>query len=192
MKVRTVLNVFAGGMVVVGCTQTDSRADAPKLRATDTAVRGSGTITTSPAQRANANYVGLRYEGMPRGFTYLAGSVITPTPATVRGDYAFSQVRTPKGEMVWLDSLGASIDNGDRARTVRASLVIPPLAQDERLFMASCDAGGKLDPLVVAVVVNESGATRFDKIRQAWRADPSTGRFALIPVDGVVCEEPGA
>jgi len=192
MKLRsTLLNVFAAGMVV-GCTQTDSRADAPRLPATDTAVGAGATITMSPSQRAKANYVGLRYEGIPRGFTYLAGSVITPTPANVRGDYAFSQVRTPKGEMIWLDSLGASIGNGDRARTVRASLVIPPLAKDERLFMASCDASGELDPMIVAVVVNEPGATRFEKIRQAWRADMSTGRFVLIPVDGVTCEEPGS
>jgi hypothetical protein len=190
MKLKmTLLNVFAAG-AVVGCTQTDSRADAPRMPASDTAI--GETISMSPAQRAKANYVGLRYGGLPRGFTYLAGSVITPPPADARGDYAFSQVRTPKGEMVWLDSLGASIGNGDRARTVRASLVVPPLAKDERLFMASCDVNAKLDPMVVAVVVNEAGASRFDKIRQAWRADLSAGRFAHIPVDGIVCEEPGS
>ena len=188
MKVRTQLfNLFAAGVVVVGCTQTDSRADAPKLPATDTAV--SETMTTSPGQRAKANYVGLRYEGMPRGFTYRGGSVITPTPAPATGDYAFSQVGTPKGEMVWLDSLGASIRDGDRARIVRASLVIPPLAKDERLFMASCDADGKLDPMVVAIVVNEAGASRFTQIRQAWRANIASSRFEVIPVAGIVCED---
>jgi hypothetical protein len=182
------LNVFVAS-VVVGCTQTDSRADAPRLRAKDTAIAAS--MTTSPAQRAKANYVGLRYEGLPRGFSYLAGSVITPTPSGATGDYAFSQVRTPKGEMVWLDSLGAPLRNGDRARTVRASLVVPPLAKDERLFMASCDANGKLDPMVVAVVIDQAGATRFSKIRQAWRADIASGRFVVIPLDGIACDEPG-
>ena len=184
------LNVFAAG-VVVGCTQTDSRADAPKLPAvTDTAV--GATLTTSPAQRAKANYVGLRYEALPRGFKYIAGSVITPTPAGASGDYAFSQVHTPKGEMIWLDSLGAAIGGGDRARVVKASLVVPPLAKDERLFMASCDARNKLDPMVVAVVVNEADASRFSKIRQAWRADIASGRFTVIPLDGIVCEDPGS
>lgn len=202
MKVRMPLvNVFAATAIglaglVAGCTQTDSRADAPRLPATDTAVSATGTtgatLTTSPAQRAKANYVGLRYEGLPRGFSYLAGSVITPAPAGSRGDYAFSQVRTPKGEMIWLDSLGATIRDGDRARTVRAALIVPPLAKDERLFMASCDAKGRLDPMVVAVVVNEPEATRYAKIRQAWRADVVTGRFELIPVDGIVCEDPGS
>lgn len=192
MKLKTMaLNVLAAA-AAVGCTQTDSRADAPRLPPSDTAVRGPATIATSPAQRAGANYVGLRYEALPRGFEYLAGSVITPTPGDARGEYAFSQVRTPRGEMVWLDSLGAGLRNGDRARTVRASLVVPPLAQDERLFMASCDIGGKLDPMIVAVVVNVPGATQFDQIRQAWRADLVEGRFALIPVDGIVCEEPGS
>jgi hypothetical protein len=176
--------------VLAGCTQTDSRADSPRLTPTDTAV--AAPVTTTPTERAKANYVGLRYETLPRGFAYLAGSVITPSPAGRGGDYAFSQVRTPKGEMIWLDSLGAPIGAGDRARTVRAALVIPPLAKDERLFMASCDADGRLDPMVVAVVVNEPDASRYTKIRQAWRANLDAGRFDVIPVAGVVCEEPGS
>jgi len=192
MKVTLqVLNVFMAGLFAAGCTQTDSRADAPSLRGTDTAV-GAAVTTTSPAQRAKANYVGLRYESLPRGFAYLAGSVITPTPAGARGDFAFSQVRTPKGEMVWLDSLGAPIRAGGRVRTVRAALIVPPLAKDERVFMASCDANGKLDPMIVALVVNSSEAGRFSKIRQAWRADVTAGRFEVIPLDGVVCEDPGS
>lgn len=191
MKVTLPLpKVFVAVLLVAGCTQTDSRADAPRLRGTETAV--GATMTTSPAQRAKANYVGLRYEGLPRGFTYLAGSVITPTPAGASGDYAFSQVRTPKGEMIWLDSLGAPIRGGDRARTVRAALVVPPLARDERVFMASCDAKGKLDPMIVAVVVNSSEAGKFSKIRQAWRADITAGRFDVLPLDGIVCEDPGS
>lgn len=45
--------------------------------------------------------------------------------------------------------------------------------------------------MVVAIVVNEPGASRFTGIRQAWRADAGAARFDVIPVDGVVCEEPG-
>jgi hypothetical protein len=192
MKVRTtLLNVFVAGTLVGGCTQTDSRADAPRLPAPDTAASAGATLTTSPAQRAKANYVGLRYEGLPRGFSYVAGSVITPTPAGARDDYAFSQVRTPKGEMIWLDSLGAATRGGDRARIVRAALVVPPLAKDERLFMASCDANGKLDPMVVAIAVNEPDSARYTRIRQAWRADPVAARFELVPVAGIICEDPG-
>jgi len=191
MKVtKQLLNLCAAGALLTGCTQTDSRADAPRLPATDTAV--GTTMTTSPAQRAKANYVGLRYEGLPRGFAYLAGSIITPAPAGARGDYAFSQVRTPKGEMIWLDSLGAPVRGGDRARIVRAALAVPPLAKDERVFMSSCDANGKLDPMIVAVVVNNSEAGKFSRIRQAWRADLATGRFDVIPLDGIICEDPGS
>jgi hypothetical protein len=189
MNVRTnLLNVCAAGLVVAGCTRTDSRADAPSIP-TDTAA--ATVIATSPAQRAAANYVGLRYEALPAGFSYHAGSVIAPSPVP-SADYAFSQVSTPKGEMIWLDSLGAPIANGDRARTVRASLVIPPLARDERLFMASCDVNGKLDPMVVAIVVNQPSASKFTEIRQAWRADLAGLRFDVIPLVGVVCEEPGS
>jgi hypothetical protein len=58
--------------------------------------------------------------------------------------------------------------------------------------MASCDVNGKLDGRVVAIVVNEANATKFTKIRQAWRTDASGGRFDVIPVAGISCEDPGA
>jgi len=57
--------------------------------------------------------------------------------------------------------------------------------------MASCDANGKLDPNVIAIVVTEPNATKFTKVRQAWRVNAAAGRFDLIPVAGIVCEETG-
>ena len=75
---------------------------------------------------------------------------------------------------------------------MRAELRLPPLAADERLMLASCDVGGRLDPFVVAIVVNEAGVSRLAKIRQAWRAEPRVGRFTIIPIAGIVCEDPGS
>jgi hypothetical protein len=57
--------------------------------------------------------------------------------------------------------------------------------------MASCDVDGRLDSRVVAIVVNEANATKLTKVRQAWRADASNGRFDVIPVAGITCEDPG-
>jgi hypothetical protein len=59
-------------------------------------------------------------------------------------------------------------------------------------MLASCDVNGRLDPLVIAIVVNEASVTRFTKIRQAWRANPGSRRFDIIPVAGIVCEDPGS
>lgn len=185
------ISAFATIAALGACTQTDSSGDAPRITHADTAARASGsaqTITTSPERRAAANYTGLRYESLPRGFVLHGGSVV---PTTSGADYDFAHVSTPKGDMVWLDSLARATD-GQRAKIVRAALPIPPLARDERLVMASCDIHGRLDPRVIAIVVDEENATRFTQIRQAWRVDFGAHRFDVLPVDGIVCEDPGS
>jgi hypothetical protein len=128
------------------------------------------------------SYVGMRYASLPSGFAYQAGSVVARGSGSAR--YALSQVRTPRGAMLWLETLDG------RERVVRAELRVPPLASDERLLIGSCDRDGRLDPKIVAIVVGDSTAVRFANVRQAWRADPIAGRFDLLPVAGIVCEEP--
>ena len=104
------------------------------------------------------------------------------------GALDFAHVATPAGDMIWLDTIVAPAQRPPR-KIVRAVLSLSPVAADERVFMASCDVNGRLDPMVVAIVVNEPNASRFTKIRQAWRANSATGRFDVIPVNGIVCEE---
>ena len=96
--------------------------------------------------------------------------------------YKLSYVGTTAGDLVRLDT-------ADTAPL--ATLKVPPLAHDERLFMASCDVNGKLDPYVVAIVVNQPNASKFTQIRQAWRVVTASPRFEVIPVTGVTCEDPG-
>ena len=81
---------------------------------------------------------------------------------------------------------------GAVTRIRRAQIAVPPLAADERMMLGSCDVNGRLDPFVVAIVVNEANATRFAKVRQAWRANPKTRAFDIVPVAGIVCEDPGS
>jgi hypothetical protein len=150
--------------------------------------RGDGART----RRQPASYLGLQYDSLPSSFTYKGGSVVARTPRGPAADYDFAHVMTPRGEMIWLDTIASAPAHGPPTRMVRAELTIPPLANDERVFMASCDVEGKLDPLVVAIVVNEPNATRFTKVRQAWRANIRGARFDLIPVTGVTCEDPGS
>lgn len=131
-----------------------------------------------------ASYVGMRYATLPAGFAYQAGSAIPRAGAGAR--YALSRVQTPHGDMMWLEGLEGS------KRVVYAELRVPPLASDERLLIGSCDENGRLDPRIVAIVVADSGATRFTRVRQAWRANAGMGQFDLLPVAGIVCEEPGS
>jgi len=102
--------------------------------------------------------------------------------------FVFSQAQTPRGTVLRLDSVVAGASR-DRSRIIRAELAVPPLAPDERLFIGSCDANGHLDPALVAIVVADSAAARYTRIRQAWRVRPAEGRFEVVPVRGIMCEE---
>jgi hypothetical protein len=165
---------FAAGVAVAalcGCSGESARG----VHSTDTTIAASGAPARSSASSA------ARGETLPRGFKLEGGATIPNT------DYVFRRVMTPRGDALWLDSM-----QQDGARTRRAELSLPPLAADERVMLASCDANGRLDPLVVAIVVNEANVTRFTKVRQAWRANPKARRFDIVPLAGIECEDPGS
>lgn len=121
---------------------------------------------------------------LPPGVKFHSGATIP------NSDYVFRRVATSRGEMIWLDSVTQST-GATPSRELLAELRLPPLAPDERVMLASCDVGRRLDPFVVAIVVNEANVSRFAKVLQAWRADPNTRRFEILPVSGIVCEDPG-
>ena len=94
-------------------------------------------------------------------------------------------VRTPRGQMVWLDSIVAVSQRGrpaDRARRAQ----VPPLAADERLVLSSCSVDGSS----IRGSSPSSSPTRARRrleralvtIRQAWRADAASAQFEVIPV----------
>jgi hypothetical protein len=178
---RSLQNLLAAAVLLIGCSNETPRTTPSH----DSAVVSPATQQV-PAGRGNsATYVGLQYDSLPAGVKSLGGAILS-TPGDARGDFAFDRVATPRGDMIWLDTVDA------RTRTVRAELPIPALAHDERVFISSCDAGGHLDPRVIAIVVTDPNVSRFTKVRQAWRANLRDGRFELIPVSGISCEEPGA
>lgn len=184
---RVCANLLVVSMVAaMGCSRDAPRAAGRKHAADSSAP--TGVSAAQPPFRARGSFVGNRYESLPKGVTLLSGAVLPASRAT--GEYELARVKTPRGEMIWFDSL-THTSRATPARTVRAELRVPPLSRDERLFMASCDVAGKLDPRVVAIVVNEPSVTTFEKIRQAWRVNAGTGQFELIPVAGITCEEPG-
>ena len=185
-----VLNVLVIGLAVA-CSRGEKNGAVVDTTKADMGTNVDAPAAT-PAGSVKASYVGLQYDSLPSDVTYKDGSVIPPSARTHNAEFDLAHVMTPRGEMVWLDTLGAPVGKGLRAKIVRAELTIPPLANDERLFLASCDANGKLDPSIVALVVNEPNVTKFAKIRQAWRVNIPAARFDLIPVTGITCEDPGS
>jgi len=160
---------------LIACSRESSRGE----HATDSAIAASSRRATN--KRSGAADSGVRGESLPPGVKLEAGATIPNT------DYVFRRVATSRGDAIWLDSMGR-----DRTRTRRAELALPPLAADERVMLASCDVNGRLDPFVIAVVVNETNVSRFTKIRQAWRANSAERKFDMVPVAGIVCEDPGS
>jgi hypothetical protein len=167
--------------MAVACFR-DTARDAVR---TDSAVARPDSATPDVIKDRSRGYLGLQHDPLPEGVKAAGGAVVTGTPSS----YAFTHVRTPRGDLIWLDSIADR--SGDRNRTVRAELSIPPLARDERLFMASCDVNSRLDGRVIAIVIDEPNVTKFTKIRQAWRVNERRGAFETIPIAGISCEEPG-
>jgi len=180
-RVMRLAFLSVAAVVITGCGRGDDRrTGAP----TDTVAAANAapvsSATNTPRSAASNAYVGAEYDSLPRGVSYKGGSVA--------GNYDFARVGTASGDMIWLDSIVGPSGRPPR-KLVKASLSVPPLRSDERLVLASCDVNGKLDPLVVAIVVNEPSVTRYTKVRQAWRANVEAARFDVIPIDGIVCEE---
>lgn len=171
-------SVFAAAIVAAACTSERTR--------TTPAADANAELETgrrSASDRAAAtSYVGLAYTSPPAGVTFLSGAALS-SPGDTRGNYAFARVATPNGEMIWLDTIAA------QTKIVRAELSLPPLANDERLFVSTCDLAGRLNQRVIAVAVEKPNTTRFGNVRQAWLANLKDGRFDIIPVAGVVCED---
>ena len=173
----SIQNLLAGALIAVGCSGDNSRATAGG----ETGAAGRTGRREESSRRARGWYVGVTYSALPQGVTFVSGAGLS-SPGDARGAYAFARVATPHGDMIWLDTIAT------RARTVRGELHLPPLAADERLFISSCDLAGHLNPRVIAIVVNEPNVTRYTRVRQAWLANLQTGRFEIVPVAGVVCD----
>jgi hypothetical protein len=175
--------------VVASCSSDDAGT-----RARDSA--SAAGVVVSPAEfSAATKYVGIRYDSLPAKFTFVSGSLIPLTPGANSVSFDLDLVRTPRGQMVWLDSIVAVSPRGRPTRIVRAELKVPPLAADERLVMSTCSVDGRLDPRVVAIVVTSQSAAvdstaHLTAIRQAWRANAALGQFEVIPVTGITCDEP--
>lgn len=176
LKAFTEFAVAASIVVLYGCSGESLRTS----RSPDTMIGSPPRKSSATSRRSTA----VPATALPAGVKFHSGATIP------NSDYVFRRVETPRGEMVWLDSVTQSTSGG-ASRQLLTELRLPPLAPDERVVLASCDVSGRLDAFVVAIVVSEPNATRFTKVLQAWRADPHTRRFEILPVGGIMCEDPG-
>jgi hypothetical protein len=185
----------AMGVMAIVAALTACSGEAGRSGARDTSrdvgANAAGSVITPAAFTTATSYLGIRYDSLPAAFTFESGALLPKSAGATNASFDLDRIRTPRGEMVWLDSIVPVPGSARPARIVRAELKVPPLAADERLMLGSCDVNGRIDPRVVAIVVVQSDSMHFTSIRQAWRADAASGQFEVISVTDVTCSEPG-
>jgi hypothetical protein len=183
------IGVVAAAVALAACSGEMGRGSRDTSR--DAGANAAGSVVTPAAFATATSYVGIRYDSLPAAFTFESGALLPKTPGAANATFDLDRIKTPRGEMVWLDSIVQVQGRVRPGRIVRAELKVPPLAADERLMLGSCDVAGRIDPRVVAIVVVQADSTHFTSIRQAWRGDATSGQFDVIPVTDITCSEPG-
>jgi hypothetical protein len=178
-------------VVVVICTAIAAcSGDGTGRDSHESGASAAGTVVSAAEFSSAPKYLGIRYDSLPPAFTFVSGALLPGASGAGAAGFDLDLVRTPHGDMLWLDSIVAVSPRGRPSRVVRAELKVPPLAADERLVMSTCDVDGRVDPRVVAIVVIGPGVAQFPPVRQAWRANAATGSFDVIPVTGIACGQP--
>ena len=158
----------------------------------DSGANAAGNVVSDAAFASASSYVGIRYDSLPAAFTFVSGALLPKSAGAMSGAFDLDRIRTPRGDMVWLDSIIRVPGRPRPSRIVRAELKVPPLAADERLAISSCEINAAADPRVVAIIVVNQDAKSTTTVRQAWRANLKSGEFDVIPVTGIACEDPGS
>lgn len=152
------------------------------------AAPSAAPIESSSRSRALDEYVGLRYNPLPKGVTYLSGAVIVGADGTP-SRFVISRVATPNGPMIWLDEMLPD-EGTTRRRVVRATMHEPEHARDQQLVVGTCEVGGKLAGDVFALAQTTPRGEKTASATHAWRANTKAARFDTIAPVNVVCSEP--
>jgi hypothetical protein len=202
------LRLGAAGAIVAGVVAVSACANEQpkKLPSPDTAAAATSASTKARAASDSAKnaalggmaspleapvYVGTRYDPLPPGISYEGGAVLMGANGKPSA-FALTHVLTPRGNYMWLDSILPGDGQSQlRKRIVRGEMRLRPAATNEVLLIGSCEVHGNLDASVVGFAEREFNKKRLAKIHEAWRANPATGRFEVLPPKDVVCEDPG-
>jgi hypothetical protein len=183
-----------GTIAVAGMVACSRDAVKGTTTTTDTAVPTTaggtaGTSASAAGEPAPVLFLGYRYDPLPAGTSYEGGSIMLG-PGGKPSAFGLSHVLSAAaGDMIWLDSILPD-EGKTHSRIVRAVLRIPSVARGQRLMFGTCDLNGKFDGSVVAIVADERKGDRFPHAIKAWRGNPKTSSFDVIPVANIGCDDP--
>src|SRR4051812_47234214 len=128
MQIQTsrMLSIVGAAVLMAAACDRDAGSMRTASDRTGGAAATSGARGTrgddARTKRQPASYLGLQYDSLPSSFTYKGGSVVPRTPRGPAADYDFAHVMTPRGEMIWLDTMASAPAHGPPTRMVRAEL----------------------------------------------------------------------
>jgi hypothetical protein len=145
------------------------------------------SIPPTAASPDLGQFIGMRHDGSPpEGYTELAGSML---PDADGREYALAHVLGAGMNMVWLEKLAYRDEQGGPHWEVRAAISIPPVGSDEALVLGGwCEASGRADRGVFALVGADTYDDWFTEVRRAWRVDVARESIEAISTEDVRCE----
>jgi hypothetical protein len=168
---------------------------APTLTATpaDPVCPPFSIDTALPVPDEPQNYIGLHFDTLPPGLVSPGGTMLDGSDTY----YLLSEVSRDSGEMLWLERNICHDERGYPYQEIRAVLLLPALQGNEHLIMGTCrlketaDSEATNPPLPDPAIV---AVGQFDDIDDppvaltyAWRANPQTESFEVLPPESVTC-----
>ncbi len=149
--------------------------------------------TVLPVPDEPQNYIGLHFDTLPAGLQSPGGSVLDGSGAY----YIVSEVVRDSGEALWLERSICHDETGHPYYELRAVLILPALQVQEKLIIGTCrikdaaapEAANPVvpDPAIVAVGWFEDVYEPPVTLSYAWRANPQTESFEVLPPESVTC-----
>jgi len=101
-------------------------------------------------------------------------------------EYIIDHVSHNSDELIWFCKLTHRDEEGRPFLRILDILILPPLSQDEQIFLGTCRCRTVEDPEIVAIVKLIQNEVSAEVIR-AWRANRQTKIFEEISASDVLC-----
>lgn len=137
-----------------------------------------------------SSYVGYKYTGvtynkkLPNGVKDLGGNLLS------NENYAVSQMKKGKTDMLWLTYIAGRNDDGVPKWEVKNVLALPKIKKNQvilRGFNFPCTIGGK-ENLDLFVLADYSAKTKTYTPKKAWRVNIKKNLFETVAVKKVSCK----
>ncbi|UCF64766.1 MAG: hypothetical protein JSW33_02720 [bacterium] len=129
--------------------------------------------------------IGLEFgpDSFPSTFEEKTGSVM----GFLEGDeYIIDHVSHKSDELIWFCKLTHRDEEGRPFLKILDILILPPLGQDEQIFLGTCRYRTVEDPEIIAIVKLIQNEVSAEVIR-AWRANRQMKLFEEVSASDVMC-----